>query len=370
MLEGAKLIGAGAATIALAGAAVGIGNVFSSLIHSVARNPSLAKQLFGYAILGFALTEAIALFALMMGFLRVKKGIYFTMMIHSFCSRFLTSAFCDAAEPWQLGFQDAATPIMQGIIDLHHDIFFFLILILVFVLWMLVRALWHFNVCAFLVRSLVLFSFVCMINRFIPFFHFHPAILHTLFISAFLRSLLTRVSGNQFLATIGAVIVTGGDYSIFDSISRSVFPAAPGSLESIVAPYVGEPSQPPVEEPAPQEAAQQVEPPRYWDPQTGAVKDEIGERIFRCFQQGELKADKARFVGNWENSSSETRNTFLKNEISEFLTSEVQKVPAGAAEAARFDNELAVLMRDGGDTPLYRRFRNDWLFAGGKSIPR
>ena len=66
MLEGAKLIGAGAATIALAGAAVGIGNVFSSLIQSVARNPSLAKQLFGYAILGFALTEAIALFALIL----------------------------------------------------------------------------------------------------------------------------------------------------------------------------------------------------------------------------------------------------------------------------------------------------------------
>ncbi|OIV89978.1 hypothetical protein TanjilG_00356 [Lupinus angustifolius] len=66
---GAKSMGAGAATIASAGAAVGIGNVFSSLIHSVARNPSLAKQLFGYAILGFALTEAIALFALMMAFL-------------------------------------------------------------------------------------------------------------------------------------------------------------------------------------------------------------------------------------------------------------------------------------------------------------
>jgi F-type H+-transporting ATPase subunit c len=39
------------------------------LIHSVARNPSLAKQLFGYAILGFAPTEAIALFASMMAFL-------------------------------------------------------------------------------------------------------------------------------------------------------------------------------------------------------------------------------------------------------------------------------------------------------------
>ncbi|KAH0938694.1 hypothetical protein HID58_006155 [Brassica napus] len=33
------------------------------------RNPSLAKQSFGYAILGFALTEAIALFAPMMAFL-------------------------------------------------------------------------------------------------------------------------------------------------------------------------------------------------------------------------------------------------------------------------------------------------------------
>ncbi|XP_038900508.1 ATP synthase subunit 9, mitochondrial, partial [Benincasa hispida] len=69
MLKGAKSMGAGAATIASAGAAVGIGNVFSSLIHSVARNPSLAKQSFGYAILGFALTEAIALFAPMMAFL-------------------------------------------------------------------------------------------------------------------------------------------------------------------------------------------------------------------------------------------------------------------------------------------------------------
>jgi F-type H+-transporting ATPase subunit c len=69
MAEGAKLIGAGIATLALAGAGVGIGNVFGSLIGSVARNPSMTKVLFGYAILGFALTEAIALVALMMAFL-------------------------------------------------------------------------------------------------------------------------------------------------------------------------------------------------------------------------------------------------------------------------------------------------------------
>ena len=58
---------------------------------------------------------------------------------------FLTIAPCDAAEPWQVGSQDAATPIMQGITDLHHDVFFFVILILVFVSWILGRALWHFH---------------------------------------------------------------------------------------------------------------------------------------------------------------------------------------------------------------------------------
>jgi cytochrome c oxidase subunit 2 len=29
---------------------------------------------------------------------------------------FLTISLCDAAEPWQLGSQDAATPMMQGIL--------------------------------------------------------------------------------------------------------------------------------------------------------------------------------------------------------------------------------------------------------------
>jgi len=69
LLQAAKLIGAGLATISLAGSGVGIGIVFSSLVSATARNPSLGKQLFIYTILGFALTEAIALFGLMMAFL-------------------------------------------------------------------------------------------------------------------------------------------------------------------------------------------------------------------------------------------------------------------------------------------------------------
>lgn len=68
-IEAAKLVGAGLATIGVAGAGIGIGIVFGSLMTSVARNPSLTKVLLGYAILGFALTEAMGLFALMMAFL-------------------------------------------------------------------------------------------------------------------------------------------------------------------------------------------------------------------------------------------------------------------------------------------------------------
>jgi F-type H+-transporting ATPase subunit c len=69
MLNSAKIIGAGLSTIALSGAGVGIGSVFGALITGVARNPIVIKQLFIYAVLGFALTEAIALFGLMMAFL-------------------------------------------------------------------------------------------------------------------------------------------------------------------------------------------------------------------------------------------------------------------------------------------------------------
>jgi F-type H+-transporting ATPase subunit c len=69
LLKSAKLVGAGLASISLAGAGVGIGVVFGALVTIVARNPSLAKQLFTYTLLGFALTEAIALFGLMMSFL-------------------------------------------------------------------------------------------------------------------------------------------------------------------------------------------------------------------------------------------------------------------------------------------------------------
>lgn len=65
----AKLIGAGLATIALAGVGIGIGNIFSTLIATVGRNPSVQQRVFPFAIIGFALVEAVALFALLISFL-------------------------------------------------------------------------------------------------------------------------------------------------------------------------------------------------------------------------------------------------------------------------------------------------------------
>lgn len=56
MLQAAKIIVSGLATISLAVTWLVIGIVFVSLMLSVARNPFLTKQLFTYAILGFALT--------------------------------------------------------------------------------------------------------------------------------------------------------------------------------------------------------------------------------------------------------------------------------------------------------------------------
>lgn len=64
-----KLIGAGLATIGLVGAGAGVGVVFGSFLNAFSRNPFLRDELFRYAILGFALTEAVGLLALMMAFL-------------------------------------------------------------------------------------------------------------------------------------------------------------------------------------------------------------------------------------------------------------------------------------------------------------
>ncbi|TPP45333.1 ATP synthase subunit C family protein [Leishmania donovani] len=68
-VQGLHYVGTGLAAIALGGVGLGIGAIFGCLLIGCARQPNLTKMLFNYAILGFALTEAIGLFALMLAFL-------------------------------------------------------------------------------------------------------------------------------------------------------------------------------------------------------------------------------------------------------------------------------------------------------------
>jgi len=70
-IEAAKMIGAGLAAIALAGVGVGIGNVFATTIATIGRNPypSIQDRVSGMMWIGFALVEAIGLFALLIAFM-------------------------------------------------------------------------------------------------------------------------------------------------------------------------------------------------------------------------------------------------------------------------------------------------------------
>ena len=67
--EAAKLIGAGLAVIGLGGVGAGIGNIFASMISSVRRNPAAAGNVQGFMWIGFALVEAVALYALLIALL-------------------------------------------------------------------------------------------------------------------------------------------------------------------------------------------------------------------------------------------------------------------------------------------------------------
>jgi cytochrome c oxidase subunit 2 len=59
----------------------------------------------------------------------------------------------DRPSAWQWTFQDPATPIREGIVDLYNIVCTILILILIFVLWMLVRAIMMFSLSKNVKRS-------------------------------------------------------------------------------------------------------------------------------------------------------------------------------------------------------------------------
>ena len=65
----AKYVGAGLAAIGMGAAAVGVGTIFGNFLSGPLRNPSAADGQFGRLILGFAVTEALGIFSLLIALL-------------------------------------------------------------------------------------------------------------------------------------------------------------------------------------------------------------------------------------------------------------------------------------------------------------
>ncbi|HOV02983.1 MAG TPA: F0F1 ATP synthase subunit C [Hyphomicrobiales bacterium] len=67
--EAAKLIGAGLACTGMGGAGIGLGVLFGNYLSGALRNPSAAQGQFTNLLLGFALTEALGIFSLLIALL-------------------------------------------------------------------------------------------------------------------------------------------------------------------------------------------------------------------------------------------------------------------------------------------------------------
>lgn len=63
-VDAAKLLGAGLAVLGVIGPGVGIGLIFASFISAVGRNPASEAAIRPWTLIGFALVEALAIFAL------------------------------------------------------------------------------------------------------------------------------------------------------------------------------------------------------------------------------------------------------------------------------------------------------------------
>lgn len=69
MEEMGRYIGAGLACLGMGGAAVGVGQIFANYLVGALRNPSAADGQFARLIFGFAVTEALGIFSLLVALL-------------------------------------------------------------------------------------------------------------------------------------------------------------------------------------------------------------------------------------------------------------------------------------------------------------
>ena len=64
-----------------------------------------------------------------------------TLVLYVINLNISSKLLCDAPRPWGLYFQDSGTPQMEGLVELHDNILFYLVIILFAVMWILVSIL-------------------------------------------------------------------------------------------------------------------------------------------------------------------------------------------------------------------------------------
>jgi len=70
----------------------------------------------------------------------------YSLILTFLSSKFIIiTSFNDAAEVWAMDFQDPATPIMEGIIEFHNHLMFFITLIAIFTTWIIARCISFYN---------------------------------------------------------------------------------------------------------------------------------------------------------------------------------------------------------------------------------
>ena len=71
IVDAGKYTGAGVACLGMGGAGIGLGSLFGNYLARPIRNPAAADGQFGRLIFGFAVTEALGIFSLLIALLLI-----------------------------------------------------------------------------------------------------------------------------------------------------------------------------------------------------------------------------------------------------------------------------------------------------------
>jgi F-type H+-transporting ATPase subunit c len=71
IIDAGKYVGAGMACLGMGGAGIGLGSLFGNYLAGAIRNPAAADGQFGRLIFGFAVTEALGIFSLLIALLLI-----------------------------------------------------------------------------------------------------------------------------------------------------------------------------------------------------------------------------------------------------------------------------------------------------------